>query len=372
MHKYRTLFGYEFRRMWWALILGGLMALVGVLYLGMQVSMRGANCVPDFSMSITDGITYGSTYAAGSLFSDSLVETINAGLYLAVVVFPVLTAVMFRDGHSRSQEEYFRSLPFTQSSRFAMRMGVGYMIITVGSVMFGLGALLIRQAHIEDVYMGDLLSPYYRQLLGNETIWHMLRSLLVFWLCLLVIYTVCVMAHTIVANGVLAGLVSIGILLAPKVLLWGVASIGVKIPSYAKWKDMAESVMGGMLLDSSHSRIMDTQSMAEVYYLRYYSLWMTAGVLLAAGVVSYLLARHFYCRKDMAKQTFLVPGRGIRIVLAVGMGACFGLLVMTLISYYMMIQYMDQAVVIQAVLWGVSSIVCSLVSYGILRIRVAD
>ena len=216
------------------------------------------------------------------------------------------------------------------------------------------------------------MSPYYRQLLGNETIWHMLRSLLVFWLCLLVIYTVCVMAHTIVANGVLAGLVSIGILLAPKVLLWGVASIGVKIPSYAKWKDMAESVMGGMLLDSSHSRIMDTQSMAEVYYLRYYSLWMTAGVLLAAGVVSYLLARHFYCRKDMAKQTFLVPGRGIRIVLAVGMGACFGLLVMTLISYYMMIQYMDQAVVIQAVLWGVSSIVCGLVSYGILRIRVAD
>lgn len=101
-----------------------------------------------------------------------------------------------------SQEEYFRSLPFTQSSRFAMRMGVGYMIITAVSVMFGLGALLIRQAHIEDVYMGDLLSPYYRQLLGNETIWHMLRSLLVFWLCLLVIYTVCVMAHTIVANGV--------------------------------------------------------------------------------------------------------------------------------------------------------------------------
>ena len=99
---------------------------------------------------------------------------------------------------------------------------------------------------------------------------------------------------------------------------------------------------------------------------------MTAGVLLAAGVVSYLLARHFYCRKDMAKQTFLVPGRGIRIVLAVGMGACFGLLAMTLISYYMMIQYMDQAVVIQAVLWGVSSIVCGLVSYGILRIRVAD
>lgn len=44
MHKYKTLFGYEFRRMWWALILGGLMALVGVLYLGMQVSMRGANC----------------------------------------------------------------------------------------------------------------------------------------------------------------------------------------------------------------------------------------------------------------------------------------------------------------------------------------
>ena len=154
MHKYKTLFGYEFRRMWWALILGGLMALVGVLYLGMQVSMRGANCVPDFSMSITDGITYGNTYAAGSLFSDSLVETINAGLYLAVVVFPVLTAVMFRDGHSRSQEEYFRSLPFTQSSRFAMRMGVGYMIITAVSVMFGLGALLIRQAHIEDVYMG--------------------------------------------------------------------------------------------------------------------------------------------------------------------------------------------------------------------------
>lgn len=246
------------------------------------------------------------------------------------------------------------------------------MIITAISVLFGLGTLLVRQANIDNVYMGDLLSPYYRQLLGNETIWHMLRTLLMFWLCLLVIYTVCVMAHTIVANGVLAGLVGIGILLAPKVLLWGVASIGVKIPSYAKWKDMAESVMGGMLLDSSHSRIMDTQSMAEVYYLRYYSLWMTAGVLLAAGVVSYLLARHFYCRKDMAKQTFLVPGRGIRIVLAVGMGACFGLLVMTLISYYMMIQYMDQAVVIQAVLWGVSSIVCGLVSYGILRIRVAD
>ena len=95
------------------------------------------------------------------------------------------------------------------------------MIITAVSVMFGLGALLIRQAHIEDMYMGDLLSPYYRQLLGNETIWHMLRSLLVFWLCLLVIYTVCVMAHTIVANGVLAGLVSIGILLAPKVLFVG-------------------------------------------------------------------------------------------------------------------------------------------------------
>lgn len=116
MHKYKTLFGYEFRRMWWALILGGLMALVGVLYLGMQVSMRGANCVPDFSMSITDGITYGNTYAAGSLFSDSLVETINAGLYLAVVVFPVLTAVMFRDGHSRSQEEYLGPCPLLRAA----------------------------------------------------------------------------------------------------------------------------------------------------------------------------------------------------------------------------------------------------------------
>ena len=148
MHKYKTLFGYEFRRMWWALILGGLMALVGVLYLGMQVSMRVSNCVPDFSTSITAGITYGSTYSGGSLFSDSLVETINVGLYLAFVLFPVLTAVMFRDGHSRRQEEYFRSLPFTQNSRFAMRMGVGYMIITAVSVLFGLGALLIRQANI--------------------------------------------------------------------------------------------------------------------------------------------------------------------------------------------------------------------------------
>lgn len=333
MNRKWALISHEMRTLWRFLALGLFCAMVFCLILSSFMEN-----FYDFSGAIDYGWTPYSSYSypfdigtsAGSCFSAALVSLLCRGHWLTVPLFAVLTAIQFSEFHSRRRQEFMNSLPYTKSERFLVKAALGYGVITISCLAMSAGTLLVRQHYIGAIQRENMLSPYYKQLFANETIWHTIRSLALFWLTLLALYSIFLMMHSLVNRGILASLAGVGVVTAPLelcyVVLWFAEALSpdekvMSIADSEKWLRLTGAFWGNAV---STNNPLETGTNYGIYMVAYDTMWIQFLAMAFILILCNILAWRVIRIQDLAKAGIIVPLRWARICLSVGSGICFG------------------------------------------------
>ena len=379
MHKKKALYTYEFRNMWGALIVGAVMAVLGcvcvLFYCDRSQSMRAISEV--FQDAVYPSALNEIPIRIGNDFSSGLHEILRMGCVFIIPVFALLTFLLFRVGHKRAQEEYFASLPFTETEKFRARLFTGYGIITVVAILFSVGVLLIRERYIEYIYYDMLTTSLYRELLSTETIWMTLSNLLVFWLVMIACYTIFVAMHTILNSGMWATIVGVMFIFGPSALTESLIDTFYReefFETQQKIYRYASILVNG---DNNYCNLyyvpLDNPYVEEVTvgYAEYMNSFVVAGILLGAIALAMFVAFYHRRKRDMAKQNCLVAGKKTRIVLSVLVGIGVGKLLGSLLEYFFMVEYLDNAAYVSLGIWAVCSVIGFFVCNRLFRKKVS-
>lgn len=326
MNKKKALFLYELRRSWWICLVGICLAMIGCLIVWQEASQLG-----------TQGLFWDSLYSVsvGSKFSAALVWTICLGHHVLVVAVALVMLLVYSDLYNRRNQEYLHCLPYTKTQRFMMRTVLMYGYITVCCLVFSLGVIAIRQIEIDNIRYNTLLSPAYAGLLANETIWHTIRSLVLLWLILMALYTIFLMMNTLVNVSVLANIMAIGVITAPKVLTWTINQFylifcGKEWINYSSMTSLADifwgnaTYVGAGLEAGVYSGTMDmTGDGLNTHTVSYDNMLLQYVLMIVVIAAALLIAWKANKSYDLAKKRMLVPIRWARNTAAVGMGFCF-------------------------------------------------
>ena len=200
MGAVKALFFHEMRTKRWFLLLGVVcVVLFGIVLEIVLVGMGSA-------YSFIDAYHF-SENSVGSSFSSGLTGVLWVAHIALGVIFIVLVPLQFRDYHKRKDSEFISSLAVTQRQWFFVKLLTGYGVLTLCCLLVTIVVLAIRASNIESVYRLAMLSPAYEEYLANETIWHTLRSLFLFWIIIIALYSIYAMAHSMVNTTVMAGIV---------------------------------------------------------------------------------------------------------------------------------------------------------------------
>lgn len=358
--KCRTvLLQYEFRRTWWILVLGILFAL------GMSVALWYH-------------LNYEMDGHLGSIFSEALCDVLQYGHALVVCVFSLITIHVFRDQDKRDTREYLETLPFYSSERFWVKVWGGYGVIFLSWLLMFAGIMILRWAYIEEIYERALLSPWYQTILDNETVWNAARSLLLFLVTMLAVYSVYVMMHMLVKNGKLASLMGIGVITASIIF----------VAIYANFIDEMSDVFTSSLMRLIYDHQMDGKAIpydlastfwgfncGKVTELTYAGcsnrivLYDGIGIrfieMIAVSFVSVGIAVLARRKRDLSKNTAIVPLKTARVILAAGMGICFGFAFALICAYRI---NAEQTVFIN-IIFPIWAVACSLAAYFLLNLK---
>ena len=210
-NRSRVLFRYEMKHMLIFFVLGMIASLVvvGEVFGSLH-----------YLLSPVRGVGVNSYSAAGNLVSGSifgyiLIEVLRNTVCLCVVAFAVMAMVQFADLQKRNQREYLNSLPFTQKEKFFAKVLVSYSMITVWCLVIGVG-VLVQKFYFEPIIIkNNVLSPFFHQFAGADTLFHTIRSLLLFWLTLLAMYSVYMLVAYLIRNSIFSAIVGAGALFWP-------------------------------------------------------------------------------------------------------------------------------------------------------------
>lgn len=324
MHRKKALFKYEMRTMIWFLFAGlfAVMLLIGF----MENNMADMFCFPNW------------TSERGTEFGLCLSNSLVKGIVIAIPSLAFMTIVQFSEFHRRKTQEYFHSLPFRKGERYLMKVFVGGGILTITSFAAAVGVLIVRARYIDDIQKVNALHPYYRIVMGNDTVWHAVLQMIHLWLVLLAIYSVMVLAHAMVNQGILASLIGMGITVAP---YWAWTMIG----HYMYRADASEQVQESWYKLKSYFALLVGDGFNEMHMvaddtdgifplLCYPNFWIVfllcLAVIAACVAVSCLLVKH----ADMAKGSILVQNAASRNFLSLGIAICVGAAIGTYFVYH--------------------------------------
>lgn len=373
----KVLLQYEFRRTWWILVLGILFSLgmAGALWYHLE-NILGDSYLA--AVGHSSDLYYGVDGHLGSIFSEALCDVLQYGYALVVFVFSLIAIHVFRDQDKRDTREYLETLPFHSSERFWAKVLGGYGVIILSWLLMLAGILILRQAYIGEIYERALLSPWYQAILDNETIWNVIRSLLLFLVTMLAVYSVYVMMHMLVKNGKLASLMGIGVITAS--LLFVVI--------YANFTDEMSDVFTSSFTRFIYNHELDgkaipydlastfwgfncgkvTELNMEGYSNRivlYDGIGIRFAEMIAVSLISVGIAVLARRKRDLSKNTSVVPLKTARIILAAGMGICFGFAFALLCTYSLNV---TQEVFINIV-FPIWAVVCSFAAYFLLNLK---
>lgn len=319
MNKRRALILHELRLMKWFLIGGGICVLVFMLWLGGDL----ASNVPDWIFS--GG--YANEGYRGSYFSGSLLRTLQDNHIIVILLLAAMVTVQFRDMHGRKREEYMSSLPYTRRERFIIKALTGGAVLFVVWGFLSAGLLILRQNVIGEYQKQALLVPFCKELLANETIWHTLRTLGIFGLELLTMYTIFVMLHAMVNKSVAASVFGLGIMMAPIVLAysavqWYANITGKALPDIGGWQHLSMVFMGRSLAVDSERWVQG--SFTQYYYIQYWPMWQVALMLAVILLICLVVIGRLSKGQDTTRNAVIVSHKGVRLFLAAGIGVCMG------------------------------------------------
>ena len=322
MHKKKSLIQYEMRTMSWFLLAGVLAALFFCFVLYMKL------------LDWHD-YAYWNSEMTGTAFGSSLSNALEKGTLLAIPCLAILAIVQFSDTHRRKTQEYFHSLPFTKRERIVVKMAVGYIILTVTSLVSLIGVLILRNIFIPYIYKAIAVNPAYQVIFGNETVWHTVRSMCMLWLVLLAVYSIMIFVHTIVSKGIPASIIGIGITATP-IWFWAVVRVLMSREGFdaadetvQAWNRISNyfGVLTAMgygtrtAFVGGNSSRSDVVTAEVIYYDNFWILCLICLVVIAVcSALSYIVAGQM----DMARGSILVQKRPARIFLGAGISVCFG------------------------------------------------
>lgn len=323
MNKRRALVLYEIRKMKW-LFLAGTFGVILFLVL-LSGDMTGSSVI---SAPLGDIV---SSEMYGSHFSYVLLNTFYNNHVIIPLFLAVLVAVQFWDLHRKKQEEYMSSLPFVKRERFIIKSLVGLAALFADWLILVAGTLFIRQNVIMQYQKRNLLLPFYKELLANETIWHTLRTLGILGLELVAVYSILVMLQSMVNQSAAASAFGVGVMLAPVIFAyvvnqWYMCITGMTMPyDMGGWEHLARIFIGDSLAYYPAERWGYTGTIYyPCYYVLYWPMWQVALVLVAVILICLLVIWKLSRGRDVAANNTLVAHKGVRAFLAVGIGMCAG------------------------------------------------
>ncbi|MCR5692034.1 MAG: hypothetical protein K6G62_07435 [Eubacterium sp.] len=363
MNRTKFLYSYELRRCWGFVLGGFLMCSIAMIYLTlyMEVNSNGVRAMPNIVDIIWESESW-EDMEIGSVFSEGLIALLTMGMVVVTGFFLPMVSILFSDMTNIKTDAFVRSLPFSQKERYRVKMNLGYGVITLTAGLLTAFAFLVRQTYIEKIYQGDLLHPAYEVLIANETPWHVLRIMLVFWLTMMAVFTVYTAVYSMVNQKVLAGLMGLGTLLGLRVIFHGIVEIRGTDGIDGLWYRLATILQGGQLCGG-------TSYFDRVEYVYYDNILYALIILPAIIVIGYLVGYFLQSGRDLSRQSCLLPNLPLRIVMSLGMGICFGLLLKELLCYFLMVEYMNENQSIQWGIWIISSLVLSGIFFRLLSIR---
>lgn len=323
MNRKRALYQYEFAAMKWFLVAGLSCAFLALLILNAEYRSG----IPD---------VYGEMNVAFSnrnyiSFSKILVDRLSFLVPAALAALAFMTIFQFADYHNRNQREYIVSLPFTQRERFAAKYIVGAGILTIVTAAFGAGVFVLRSMYFELMIKYNLVYPEYPVIYGNDTWFHTLRSLLLLWFMLLAAYSVFNLIHSVVTKGIMASLISLGIIVTPAYLLYMSAfyvysffeEFFLSYVDEHMWMYTTKQICAAFIGSGFYKTEFNTHAESAINYIDYGN---TGAVLLVLLLVSIGFTAGAYIingRQDGAKFGMFIPIRWIRMVISAGAAFCF-------------------------------------------------
>ena len=324
MNKRRALVLYEIRKMKWLFLAGILCVMAFLIMLGGDLS--------DGSVITTFEGDIDSTEMYGSRFSAVFLSELYDNHVIILVLLAIMVAIQFWDLHRKKTEEYMSSLPYAKRERFIIKSLVGLAALFADWLILVAGTLIVRQNVIMQIQKRNLLLPFYKELLANETVWHTLRTLGILGLELLAVYSILVMLQTMVNKSAVASAFGVGVMLAPVIFAYVVnqwymcITTGKAMPfDMGGWEHLARVFIGDSLayFPVGHWEVTGNISY-PCYYVIYWPMWQVALVLLAVILICLVVIWKMSQGRDVAGNNTLVAHKGARIVLAVGIGLCAG------------------------------------------------
>lgn len=323
MNKRYALVLYEIRKMKWIFLAG----TVGVmLFLVMLNGDLTDNSV--ISASLGD-VNFSEMY--GSRFSYVLLTILYNNHAIIILSLTIMTAVQFWNLHRKKAEEFMSSLPYVKRERFIIKSLVGLAILFADWLILVAGTLVVRQNVIVQYQKRNLLLPFYKEIIANETIWHTLRTLGILGLELLAVYSILVMLQSMVNQSVVASAFGVGVMLAPVIFAyvvnqWYMCITGKTMsPDMGGWEHLARIFIGDSL---AYYPAEHWECTGIIYYpchyVLYWPMWQVALVLLAVVLICLAVIWKLSRGRDVAENNTLVANKGVRLLLAVGIGLCAG------------------------------------------------
>ena len=331
MKKEKGFIIHEMRTLRWFLLIGVLFVLIACSILHSNVDMYLS--MGNYHEGVL-GSYYESAMIPGNYFSEALDALLNQGHFVVAIAFAILTLLQFADVHKKKTQEYMGSLPFTNKKRMMIKVILGLIIITVLCLLFGIGVCLVREANIAKVERAIALSPCYEQILATETIWHTLRSLILFWITLMAVYLIYVFVHCLVEQMILASVMGLGVLMAPIQIVWFLG----RIASIYFYDTEGEflitdqvrrygAIFFGGNVSAEPMFVYTTNSHMDEYVhlvdCRETSEWLITLGILAVCIIGCMVAvYHISKKRDLAKSGTLIPLRWARVLFSVGISIC--------------------------------------------------
>lgn len=211
-NRKKALWRHEFRTSKWFLVMGCILALLGLLYVFIDTQTYSVYFYLDSNMRsmIVDGVVNVLTFA-------------SIGLLIGI---PLMTALQYSEQKIKNTGEFIHSLPVSKERLLGTKVMIGVLCITIPSVIYLIGSIVIWNYRIDEARIQYLTSPYYKMLLANDTVQNIVANVLIFWLMALALYAISLVVQTIIKPCFVAMVVTLGVAWMPHYLLSMIGNIG--------------------------------------------------------------------------------------------------------------------------------------------------
>lgn len=337
MNRKKALYRYELGNMKWFLVAGMAGCLLVLFFFH--------DCYRQMTAleSAFDGS--GMMYFSGVT---SFVGTLAVGMTdittIALIALSVMVMFQFKDYHERNRREFIVALPFSQRERFVAKFVVGCGIITVICAVFCVGVFALRSVYYPSIVKQFLVYPYYQLLCGNDTWFQTLRVVLLLWVTMLAAYAVFTVVHTLISRGIIASLVSIGVMATPYYLLCMSYVYAEMFRPAGNHHAMFDGTLAQVcraflgrayLKETVEIGVGDIDTISTSTYVDFGSLWAVFLTVIIVFVICTILSYRINAKQDGAKYGATIPQTGPRVFFSVGIALCFSFPIASLLSFFM-------------------------------------